>query len=331
MPRLFLHIGTHKTGSTAQQQLLHQHREALAVEGIFYPETGLQKHAHHQLAWASGARRPAVDAGFLASAFEKIAGQARHSGDTVVLSSEEFEFTPDPAVLAALKKSFEVSVVIYLRKQDHCLEAAYNQHVRSYDLRFTGSIYQFALKYDFFRRYDYAALLQPWADVFGSQNLLVRPYGSSLVGSDACADLFSLIGVSPELNRQLCGDGLRVNRALPASAIPYMARINSMTLDKSQHQGAQGILREQMAHTGGGRFLRPHEAAEFYAHFIPGNEEVFGHYMGLAEDPLATLDDTEDADNWVSHEAVDTEVLLALAEGIFQPAGRARLKKLLER
>ena len=330
MPRLFLHIGTHKTGSTAQQQLLHQHRGALAAEGILYPETGLQKHAHHGLAWASGARRPAVDAGFLASAFEEIAGQVRHSGDTVVISSEEFEFTPDPAVLAALNKSFDVSVVIYLRKQDHCLEAAYNQHVRSYDLRFTGSIYQFALKYDFFRRYDYASLLQPWADVFGRENVLVRPYGTPLVDSDACADFFSLIGVSPELNRQLCGDSLRINRALPASAIPYMARINSMTLDKPQHQGAQGLLREQMAATGG-RFLRRGEAAAFYANFIPGNEEVFAQYMGLAEDPFTALGGTDDDDNWVSHEAVDVEVLLALAEGIFQPAGRARLKKLLQR
>jgi hypothetical protein len=329
MARLFLHIGTHKTGSTALQQQLHQYRDALAGDGILYPETGLQGHAHHPLAWAAGAGERAADAQFLASAISDIAAQAQHTADTVVVSSEEFEFTPDPSVLAALKQDFDVRVVVYLRKQDHCLEAAYNQHVRSYDLRFSGSIHQFALKYNFFRRYDYLNLLQPWAEVFGRENILVRPYGTPLVDGDAWADFLSLMGVSQQLTEQVGGVGLRTNRSLPARAIPYMARINSMALERSQHQGAQAILREQMADGGRGRLLRSQEAVDFYANFIAGNQAVFAQYLGLADDPFTAVGDIAGDENWVSHQAIDPEVLLALAEGIFQQSGRARLKKLL--
>src|SRR6202022_3469950 len=60
MPRCFIHIGTHKTGTTSIQHLLSRNSSALRQMGYYYPDAGrLELHpGHHNLAWGiSGDRR----------------------------------------------------------------------------------------------------------------------------------------------------------------------------------------------------------------------------------------------------------------------------------
>jgi hypothetical protein len=55
-PRLFLHIGTHKTGTTSLQEFCNRHRTELLARGIHYPELPLGKTSsrekHHEFAHA---------------------------------------------------------------------------------------------------------------------------------------------------------------------------------------------------------------------------------------------------------------------------------------
>ncbi len=330
MPRLYLHIGTHKTGSTAIQQLLWKHREALANGGLLYPDVGVRRDAHHEIAWAAGTTRAAPDAAALRGLVEQLAHQIRNAEDALLLSSEEFEFVQRVDELASLQDHFEVKVIVYLRKQDEYLEAAYNQHVRSYDLRFTDSIYQFALRYNFFWRFDYWRILQNWGRVFGTENIIVRPYGTELVGDDAVADFLSLLPVPGDLQRAIAGETFRINRALHPSAIPYMARVNRMALSREQHQAAQGILRKAIPHERGYRFLRDDEASRFYETFETDNQALFETYMGLDHDPFHSAADAATTNQWVDHDSIEPDILVALVESIFQDAGRERLRQLLD-
>jgi hypothetical protein len=330
MPRLYLHIGTHKTGSTAIQQLLWKHRQALATAGLLYPDVGVRRDAHHEIAWAAGTTRAAPDAAALRAMVEDLVRQASTSAQSMLLSSEEFEFVQRVQELALLKDHFEVKVIVYLRKQDEYLEAAYNQHVRSYDLRFTGSIYQFALRYNFFWRFDYWRILQNWGDVFGVENVIVRPYGTDLVDDDALADFLSLLPLPVDLCRDIAGETIRINRALHPRAIPYMARINKMSLSREQHQAAQGILRKVIPHEPGFRFLRDEEAGRFYESFESDNETLFRTFMGLDHDAFRRAADAADASRWIDHDEIEPDVLVALVEAIFQEAGRKRLRQLLD-
>ena len=47
--KLILHIGTHKTGTTALQRFLHSNREPLAVQGIHYATPG---HGYRKPTWS---------------------------------------------------------------------------------------------------------------------------------------------------------------------------------------------------------------------------------------------------------------------------------------
>ena len=83
------HIGTHKTGSTAIQSFLFANRNRLLKSGILYPSVGLKDKAHHNAAWTL----KAGDINKTKALFLKIEREASsYEVDTVLLSSEEFEF-----------------------------------------------------------------------------------------------------------------------------------------------------------------------------------------------------------------------------------------------
>lgn len=49
--QIHLHIGTHKTGTTALQQTLAENREQLVQQGFLYPQAGWHQFAQHFLAF----------------------------------------------------------------------------------------------------------------------------------------------------------------------------------------------------------------------------------------------------------------------------------------
>ena len=51
--RLFVHVGTHKTGTTSIQVFLRGHAAALRRQGLYVPTTGTidPQSGHHNLAW----------------------------------------------------------------------------------------------------------------------------------------------------------------------------------------------------------------------------------------------------------------------------------------
>ena len=133
MSGLVLHIGTHKTGTTALQETLAANRGALAAQGIVYPRLDAREAGHHRLVtpWIDLAHRRYAGP----SGIELWQGLAeRHAGgrDTLLLSSEGFSRARPQAVdfaaLAGLVAGFRRrSVVCYLRNQADYIQSIYLQ------------------------------------------------------------------------------------------------------------------------------------------------------------------------------------------------------------
>jgi hypothetical protein len=110
--RLILHVGPHKTGSTALQHALLNTRDALAEQGFDYPLTGIQQFAHHQLYGVFAGEARAVAELPVA----KLLTDLDHGRD-VILSSENFIYLGERR-LAELRDhlaGFRVEVVIFIR------------------------------------------------------------------------------------------------------------------------------------------------------------------------------------------------------------------------
>lgn len=136
MPRLYVHCGLHKTGTTALQAFLTQEAATLARAGILYPKSG-QRNAgggQHNLAWElTKDRRYKPAWGGLEALAREIAG---FDGD-VVLSSEDFEtllVTPDglkPLAELAAAGGRILTPILYVRHQADYLESLYYQCLKA--------------------------------------------------------------------------------------------------------------------------------------------------------------------------------------------------------
>jgi hypothetical protein len=133
MRKCFLHIGTHKTGTTSLQAMLAARYDELQQHGFLYPRAGRgPTAAHHNIAMElSGATRFRSDLGTIEDLINEIDGTQNH----IVLSSEEFcstAYQPEfMDFVARLQQSgLDVSLVVYFRNQIDFMRSAYFEFLK---------------------------------------------------------------------------------------------------------------------------------------------------------------------------------------------------------
>jgi hypothetical protein len=174
--RIVLHIGSHKTGTTALQDLLAAARPTLLPQGAWYPATdrGPYPHLNKQAAfyWAVRESHQAQ-----AKEMDRMLREAdAYGAETLVLSEEGFSvpFYEDYAALRDLKARFDVQVLCVLRRQDEFIESIWNQYCK--EGRETRPIATFAQAQRIQTRVNYKELLEFWS---GIGDLSVAEYGAT--------------------------------------------------------------------------------------------------------------------------------------------------------
>ena len=176
-----LHIGPHKTGTTAIQGALHLARERLAAEGVVYPGRGRQPlwpilAVTGQPALLGGPR-PEI------SYWDNLVREVRAAGDQrVVLSSEFFAEADDATarrVIADLGGA-RVHVVVTLRSLTRILPSQWQQYLQN-GFHFRYLEWLEGILSDpprtptpgFWRRHRHDELVTRWAAENGPENLTV--------------------------------------------------------------------------------------------------------------------------------------------------------------
>ena len=176
-----LHIGPHKTGTTAIQGALHLARERLAAEGVVYPGRGRQP-LWPVLAVTGqpallGGPRPEI------SYWDSLVRDVRAAGDQrVVLSSEFFAEADDATarrVIADLGGA-RVHVVVTLRSLARILPSQWQQYLQN-GFHFGYLEWLEGILSEppqtptpgFWRRHRHDALVARWAAENGPENLTV--------------------------------------------------------------------------------------------------------------------------------------------------------------
>jgi len=219
---LYLHIGSHKTGTTSVQSFLADNKVQLAARGYAYPvgsnslnlggglgglsDTGKERHA-------SGPIGPRG----------RLAVQTIIAADapTVIASSEGFSYVFEKAKVdmfgKLLRRRFDtIKIITYLRRQDqfaisHHQEGANPQTKPASKLhghRPTALPSTSAMQQKYL---DYATRIGMWGDVFGDENVIVRVYDrATLKAGDSVADFLDLVhlgdmdvGAQPEKNASM--------------------------------------------------------------------------------------------------------------------------------
>ncbi len=226
--KLYLHIGTHKTGSTALQVFFSQNRDNLAKNGILYPKVGCPEYSHygqHLIAWSFFENQnylPSFNGNILNKSFiakmhlieELNLVSNDDSINTVILSSEEFSVLNESEIekLAKSLFNFDVEIIIYFRRQDNYLEASYKTSVlySAYEKNFISFMdnQRMNLNYD--------SVIRNWEKSFG-KNIHVRSYEKTEIKQNIVLDFCNLIGLRINNNYSISNN--RENESISADAV----------------------------------------------------------------------------------------------------------------
>lgn len=184
--QLILHVGFHKSGTTALQESFYVQREQLATAGIFYPSQG--KKAHHRVAWALAGKRWGWKARGgettpyrVWSRMISLINRTKHN--KVLLSSEFFsEFSLEKIQeLARSIKHRQVKVLFTLRSLAKLLGSSYQQYLK-YGTKedYSGWLHSVLdvpgkskINPTFWKRHMHGDVIARWAEVFGAENVSV--------------------------------------------------------------------------------------------------------------------------------------------------------------
>jgi len=202
MKKVIIHIGTHKTGSTAIQAYLTKERNALKDNMIIYPKTGcpsIAKYGQHNIPWSFvtnseyipslyGEKLQIPDSQEL---INKIIEEYTVEG-VLILSSEEFSTLTECEIIK-LRNAFEnvginldFEVIIYLRRQDRYLESAYKTSVLSGSMN--SNIKDFCDNQRL--NLNYLEIVKAWKRSFNT--VKVRSYEDKSVSNDVVNDFLNV-------------------------------------------------------------------------------------------------------------------------------------------
>ncbi len=196
MRQIWLHIGSPKTGTTSLQGFLNDNAARLRAEGrMNFVESARTHIAHNPL--ASAARM-----GTAGQLFDQICREADTMPDCPQIVSSEMLFNSFTArkLAATVPEDMKsrTKVIAYIRRQDNYLEALYKQLLKNSRIEPDRQ----AFLADARRRVRYLDTLSTYADIFGRENVVVRPFSDdTLIAGDVVHDFANQIGleITPDL------------------------------------------------------------------------------------------------------------------------------------
>ena len=282
---LIVHIGTHKTGTTAIQKFAAAHRDELRALGLWYPSyagIGIPEHyGHHHFAHAvageeHGRFTPEDAPQFMESV---RAGQA--PGETVLLSAEPIYrhtlgvtgdyWSRRRAYIRKLKETIgtdDVTILAVVRRQDDFARSLYQEQVKVSKCvaDFRGFLAESA------RQFDYYEQLCAFADAFKRVSVLVY---EDLKQAGLVEAFFRHLRIEPPMAVEAVG----TNPSLPVELVEYKRLLNATTLSPTKLKRVGNKLVRYAAGRPVGEgdnvdWLPASEMAAFVAAYDENNERL---------------------------------------------------------
>ncbi|MGW0228455.1 hypothetical protein ACWDWO_09090 [Actinopolymorpha singaporensis] len=177
-----LHIGPHKTGTTAVQAALFEIRDQLAEQGIYYPS--YDRHPMHAVLAVTGRHSMMGDDPPKQRHWDRLIAEVDAAGDQTGVISSEFFSEADPEVIARVVEDLggeRVHVVVTLRPLVKILPSQWQQYVQNGQRTTYENWLHHMLRVppyeqpnpSFWRRHRHDRLIERWVDVVGRDRVTV--------------------------------------------------------------------------------------------------------------------------------------------------------------
>lgn len=221
MPKVYLHIGTPKTGTSAIQKALLDNSEYLEANGFMYPQhtvdpngisSGNGAYLIHLMCIGKKEKAKLILHEFL--------NQAK--GKSLILSSENFYRYPE----LTYELIPNAKIIVYIREQSEQIRADYNQSVkRHYQIYFLNQALNATLnKNDPFFNFE---LLFKWKELYGLSHMSVRKYNTDeFPENNIVFDFVDALGLSSAAVK--CKTVQRVNISYHEDALRFKLWFNRL-------------------------------------------------------------------------------------------------------
>jgi hypothetical protein len=239
-PKLILHVGTTKTGTTTLQHALNASRERLLAKRILYPDVDLNPGPSPKHQWLTNLLL-AEDLQRFASNVRSVASVANATSATVVVMSTEglynhwFDFhARGRRALEALSEDFDVTIWVVFREPVAWAMSMYVQAVKNPPFHLapvysTTEPPEAVVDQDYFvTRLQYARFVEDAERLFGPGNVVPTQYESG----DILDQARRILGVDEAV---LGSDGNK-NPALSKLGLDLMLRLNRLNIPWQQRE-----------------------------------------------------------------------------------------------
>lgn len=237
LQRIILHIGRHKSGTSALQHYFKANREFLYAKGVLYPYAGSSERqvAHHPI--ASACNQNTKDEAALSEIVGKLKAELKPHHHTLLLSSEAFQNITAKKWIKEFLAQFpgvQVDVICYVREFADYMVSAFRQAVQN-QIRFQ-TFPEFCE-----HRYNTKRFLKLWKSVGHLHLKWFHP--DLLKNGDVIEDFFAVTGIpkpkthpSKPKNRSIGGNLLWMKMASNKLCSPFISYADMARLAQ-QHEG----------------------------------------------------------------------------------------------
>ncbi|RKZ51023.1 MAG: hypothetical protein DRR16_17890 [Candidatus Parabeggiatoa sp. nov. 3] len=340
MKTLYIHIGTHKTGSSTLQLFFYQNRERLKQLGFFYPTEGTyykplgrkasEKGGQCFLAfsisgvyphWLNECQWPKKE-----ECIKEIRKDIIPYQDyaDILISTEHFFRKVKPKEILEIFEgmNFQLKIIIYLRRQDHFLESLYNQDTKN--ARYQDSFEQFVNQEIQDKQsycYFYPKLLE-FASIFGQENIIVRPFETEqFYHHNLIEDFLNILGLN--LDETFSLPESRRNESLPTELIQLMVLLQQQfEADIRQRAVLNSLLRDKTFSLEIDRkkysLFSPKWRRETLQHFEDNNARIAREFLNRADGRLFYEPLPDQDAGWEPYPGLSQETVAATAIKIWQ-------------
>jgi hypothetical protein len=297
-PKLFIHMGTHRTATTSIQAFMFTNREAALGAGVLYP-FGVSRHNIQIRSVATGASTTKELADQILAEISAV-GQPVH---TVVISDEDVSFIDDLSVFAKLKDSFDLHFILFMRRQDLWLESWYMQNVKwQFNKKYCHMTFDdfYASRGDFFW-IDYAEVIRGLERFVAPENIHLSVFETAQQSDGPVAAFCKIIALADDSSYQPAPHRNSSMSPLMTEFVRHLPLIKAKPPFRSFLERACGRVDQMMTKQKGSSLYIPHsERIRFMEKFEKGNkliakkyferEQLFLEPLPSANAPMANKD-----------------------------------------
>jgi len=313
---IYVHIGSHKTGTTALQSFFSLNRDILKKNGYLYP--GIWK-AHHSIVRELRDMNHVNHDAFQRSKLRKILNEIENTRcQTIVISSEAFfqfgcGIQLKKKIEQVLGNSVDIKILCYCRRQDHLLQSVYQQIIKSPSKNPQKMpISAFVMDTNYLKKWDYFQKLKEWEEVFGREAIIIRVYEKNqFYQNDLVRDFLHTIGLEFTSSYQIPTEK-QSNIGLEPDAIELLRIVNVTIDDPKIKKYILNLIQDMNEKRIGETYsiLSPRERVNIIRFFEESNQSIARKYLGR-EDGKLFLESLPDPDEpWEPYEGLTIEKIV---------------------